>query len=38
MSENIGKSISKSLSGRYSPGMLVMRAKKSCKKIYGRCT
>ena len=27
MSENIGKSISKSLSGRYSPGMLVMRQK-----------
>ena len=27
MSENIGKSISKSLSGRYSPGMLVMLQK-----------
>ena len=27
MSENIGKSISKSLSGRYSPGMLAMRQK-----------
>ena len=27
MSENIGKSISKSLSGRYSPGMLAMHQK-----------